>query len=510
MTKRFLLISLLLLAGFVMGRYSSALLHKSEDLVKCFKLKLQYTFTTSPSIPIINITLSKDALEKLDVQKKEALKREVLLKNADDYVNASISFKNQTSTIKLRLKGDWADHLNTNKWSMRIKSDVPILGMKKFSLQNPSTRNYLSEWVFYRALHHEGLIALQYFFVKVVINNEDHGIYAMEEFFDDHFFTRNHLPLSPIIKFNEDNTWKELVQYIDAGINKNEMYDHLCFQTVNTALIDAFDMKNLLKDSIASKQFSCAKNLLYGFLDSLLPASKVFDNEKMPKFVALCEAMGAEHALLWHNLRFYYNSNTKLLEPIGYDAELDSCPAKNNGYYFRSTYHTDIFLRLLLNDSVFTAQYIYWLNYYSQPEFLNQLQNELKDSIQKNLDVLHTEWSEIDLPNTIWEKDRKLIQLALSPIVPFYAYLKDTINQKINIEIDNITGLPIEIIGLEINDSTLIYPTNKHILLRYPQRNTICFQGNFQTFKLSNFQLKYRILGLSKIKTEKVIPYARR
>ena len=134
MIKRFLLISILLLAGFVMGRYSSILFHKSSDLIKCFKLKLHTTFTSAPSIPIINITLSKEALEKLDEQKKEALKREVLLKNADDYVNASISFQNQTSAIKLRLKGDWADHLNTNKWSMRIKSDVSILGMKKFSL----------------------------------------------------------------------------------------------------------------------------------------------------------------------------------------------------------------------------------------------------------------------------------------------------------------------------------------------------------------------------------------
>ena len=113
------------------------------------------------------------------------------------------------------------------------------------------------------------------------------------------------------------------------------------------------------------------------------------------------------------------------------------------------------------------------------------------------------------MPTEIWNENRKLIQLSLNPPTVFYAYLKKVSNEKIEIEIDNITGLPFEITGLVINDSTIISPTSKIILLRYPQRNTVCFQGNFQIAKLPNFQIKYHILGLTDTRFKKILPFSR-
>lgn len=508
--KRSISIFILLLIGFLVGRYASPIYQYADNVITNLSTKIHTTFASEPEVPFLQLSIETEMLEKLTKQKTEAIKRGILLKSSEDYIDASISFCNQIYPIQLRLKGDWADHLNTDKWSMRIKSEIPILGMKKFSLQHPATRNYLSEWLFHQALKQEGFIALQYFFVKVSINGDDHGIYALEEFFDDELLKRNGCISAPILKFNEDNLWKEMAQYIDSGISKEGLYDQLLFQTINTATIDAFNLDNIIRDSLLKEQFTIGKNRLQAFLDTTLPASTIFDPE-MPRFIALCEALGAEHALLWHNLRFYFNPQTNYLEPIGFDAMLDSCPTKANGSYFISNYHSDTFLRLLLTDSSFTKKYMYWLNYYSQPLFLNNLQEKWNDSIQKNLTILHTEWPSTTLPTDLWEEKRKLIQLSLHPPSAFYAYLKDATHTQLSIEIDNISGLPVEILGLVTNDSIDVSPSNKKILLRYPQRNTITFNLPTDTiYNSAHLKLKFRTFGLTTIKTEKVIPYARR
>ena len=59
----------------------------------------------------------------------------------------------------MRLKGDSIDHLENNKWSMRVKgiNGNTILGMREFSLQQPSTRNYFLERGCHLLLKYEGL-----------------------------------------------------------------------------------------------------------------------------------------------------------------------------------------------------------------------------------------------------------------------------------------------------------------------------------------------------------------
>ena len=85
------------------------------------------------------------------------------------------------------------DHLEGEKWSFRVrlKNDNAILGLKKFSLQHPSRRGYLKEWFFHTTLKRENLFNLRYFFVKIILNGEDLGIYALEEHFDQILIENN-------------------------------------------------------------------------------------------------------------------------------------------------------------------------------------------------------------------------------------------------------------------------------------------------------------------------------
>jgi hypothetical protein len=62
--------------------------------------------------------------------------------------------------------------------------------------------------------------------------------------------------------------------------------------------------------------------LLRGFIEGTLPASEVFDVERIGGFIAVSQFWGAWHAIRWHNLRFYLNPMTMRLEPIAFDANV--------------------------------------------------------------------------------------------------------------------------------------------------------------------------------------------
>ena len=85
-------------------------------------------------------------INNLKLYRNIALKNGVIDKSLKKYVQATISYNGKESLIKLRLKGDWVDHLKSDKWSFRIKvtGDNAFLGLKSFSIQSPHTRSFLT------------------------------------------------------------------------------------------------------------------------------------------------------------------------------------------------------------------------------------------------------------------------------------------------------------------------------------------------------------------------------
>ena len=83
-----------------------------------------------------------------------AIKNGILLRSNDDEVKAKLRYSDKIYPIKMRLKGDWTDHLNGNQWSFRIKAKngQTINGLKEFSLQHPRTRVYINEYIYHKFL----------------------------------------------------------------------------------------------------------------------------------------------------------------------------------------------------------------------------------------------------------------------------------------------------------------------------------------------------------------------
>ena len=66
----------------------------------------------------LSVTLPKSSKKKLSKKREKALNKGILIKEKGDLVEATIAKNKQ---VKLRLKGDWTDHLIGKKWSFRIE-----------------------------------------------------------------------------------------------------------------------------------------------------------------------------------------------------------------------------------------------------------------------------------------------------------------------------------------------------------------------------------------------------
>jgi len=181
-----------------------------------------------------------------------------LIATPNDYVPAKITFGDKTKNVKLRLKGDWVDHLSRDKWSYRIKvqGDETIMGMKQFSLQHPKIRNYVYEWIWHKAIKREGIIALRYDFVNLIVNGKNKGIYALEEHFEKRLIENNQFREGPIVKFNENLLWLDRARQIPNMEPEGAFY---------SSAIDTFQSRKTLKDEKLRNQFIEAVNLLEDF-----------------------------------------------------------------------------------------------------------------------------------------------------------------------------------------------------------------------------------------------------
>ena len=99
------------------------------------------------------------SVQKIEAKRTQALRGRLLQTSATDFVKAEWQWDGQTFPVKMRLKGDWIDHLWGRKWSYRVKmrGSHAFLGMRRFSIQDPTTRNFLLEWAYLEHLRHEGV-----------------------------------------------------------------------------------------------------------------------------------------------------------------------------------------------------------------------------------------------------------------------------------------------------------------------------------------------------------------
>ncbi|MEE8390103.1 MAG: CotH kinase family protein, partial [Anaerolineae bacterium] len=409
------------------------------------------------TLETLYVEIAPADMAQIEAKREKALQLGILLATGGDYVPAAIHVgpSGGEVPVELRLKGDWTDHFAYSKWSFRVRAldENYVFGMRTFSLQDPSTRAFLNEWAFLQNLRSEGVLAVRYRFVRVVLNGEYKGIYALEEGFSKELFEAQEHREGLIIRYDEDLVWEYRAFYDDQLVPRgvNEFY-----------IIDEFQSGRVNADPALSAQRDVAVGLLRALWTGEQSGAQVFDLETMGRFLALSDLWRARHALVWHNLRYYYNPVTARLEPVAFDCHplASTRPAEGIGL------PQDAFYR----DPYLQAAYVQELERITQPGYVERLEAQLGPEFDALYAALEPEFGPEVLarPWDILRLRQELIRQVLDPYQTVYTYVQRGEWRMANdewrmaIDVGNLLDLPVEIVGFEV-DGTMLLAHNEWV-----------------------------------------------
>ena len=406
--------------------------------------------------PALELQINSLNFKKIKEKRKEAKKIGLLFSSKNDLVDANIKVDDKEYSCLTRLKGDLLDHLRSDKWSFRIMLDKNELwkGMKVFSIHNSKARSHLAEWTMHQMMRSEGIISPKYDFMQFALNGKNIGVYAYEQHFDNHFLTDNKKLIGPILRHNDEGYW-------DNVLGKLKDYEW-----AESSQIELFNKENE-GDPQFMKLFHYGHSQLNDYLDGRKKADEVFDINKMAKYYALMEIGHGLHAQLMTNIRFYVNPTTGLMEPIGYDFFGDHMPNINEHWRPIGQWENGeniiersrdgyAYMRRLFGDLGFYTRYMYHLERFSAPEYLDNVQNQLETQIQRRADFIRTdpEYANYtyDLKHQYRKAEYTRAKLYPMPNVSLKSYRSD---DKSTVVLQGFHYFPLKIIGYKTAKSTV-------------------------------------------------------
>ena len=366
-----------------------------------------------PQMTTLELLIGEFETQKLKNRRDHAVEIGVLNGEDKKWVVGKIKEGKREFDAKIRLKGDWTDHLAGNKWSFRIhlKNDAFWRRIDRFSVQNPKTRGFLREWIFHKAMLEEGVLTTRYDFIHLKLNGSNLGNYAIEEHFGKTLLESQGRREGVIVKMDEAGLWEGRVH---AGEATDDIYDPMWFYTA--ALTLPFGKKRILASPELSAQFDEANKLMHQYRFGLAEPAQIFDLKKWAQFYALVDLFRAYHCLIWHNRRMYYNPILQKLEPVAFDAfsgmskvELMAGPFTGFACNGNTQYgnRLDILGTTFFKDDAFIRSYYHYLQTYSSEAFVDQFLLRSKADIDARESMMRQEfWTysfdREKLTNTAW------------------------------------------------------------------------------------------------------------
>jgi hypothetical protein len=459
----------------------------------------------------IALEVSPADFARLAARRDEARRLGVLLGAPGDFVPARIRHGGETLEAKLRLKGDWVDHLQGDKWSFRVKLEGPgsLLGLRHFSLHHPKTRNFVHEWVYHQALAREGVIALRYDFVEVDFQGRSLGVYALEEHFDAGLLEHNGRRPGPILKFDETLHWEDLaVQHRKGPASPTGL------QSEEAANVTAFGAQDWLDAAEDRARFVRAVDLLESFRAGELRVADAFDAEKLAAWFAVSDLLGASHGTNWINLRFHYDPVAARLEPVGFDGNAGARLEQLAGSA-RDAGGASRFKERCFSDPEFAALYVRALERVAAPAYLDALLADVADGLARNLRILYREFPWWHWSAGVLRENQETIRAALRPAQGLQAHLAGSTSQAAELELGAIQGMPVEVLSAKARDGTVLRPDERVLLAPLaPGRPVAWRTARFATPSreavLDGLTVQYRIPGAAEVRSAEVLPWPRR
>lgn len=415
--------------------------------------------STSQEPPLMEIRTARHNLFGLRLKRDQAIREEILFNREGETVRAWLNSDTGEIPVRMRLKGDWTDHLQEEKWSFRIQcaQGTAWNRLRTFSLQSPHTRSFLDEWELHQFLQKEDLLTPRYDFVRLHINGADMGIYALEEHFAKELPEARGRREGPLLKFDESGLWEVRKRQFDQKVDLTEAVP------VYAAMpILPFQSQRTLENDTLRSQFLVGQNLMFQYKHGLVPPSQFIDLEAMGKSQAALDMFGAHHALYWSNTRFYFNPITCKLEPVLYDgfAEPNPEPVISGPFLCygmnASTTFGDPAEGLgtrLLAEPAFLEAYYGALHTWSQPDFADQWTNSQSAATQLRESWLQSEFLLYRYRQSRLVHNAEIIHTALADFDP-KRDLKLTFLPFEEWVMENHSPLALKVTWFDLADST--------------------------------------------------------
>jgi len=399
-----------------------------------------FKFEKSPSIPEndladeIAINFSPKSAYKFSQLIDKARQSPVIKDEYKKYVKAKFIDGLDTAKIKIKIKGDWSDHLSSGKISGRIKmrGNSAYHGMKTFSLHHPKTRNYLDEWIAHQLAEQEDVLTTTYDFVNVKVNRLRLGIYALEEHFDKQLLESRKRREGPIIKLDETGVW----ELIHAEMMQGEMAD---LPFYDASVVNMFKQNRTLSTPSLNNNFVEGAKLLTAFKNRNVKVDEAFDLDQLAKYHVIVDLVGGVHAMAWHNRRFYYNPVTEQIEHILYDV----MPFEKGEHYINSMlFHIsvnqwkkeDALLNTLVLSAEFKDAYLFHLDRMTQEVYIDSFYSSIQSDLTLYESALQQEESYYTFDREKLKKMAEYHQSILSELdAQWETYLKNNANPQANL-----------------------------------------------------------------------------
>lgn len=468
-------------------------------------------------VPVLNIDIKFENHQKILHQRKLALKS-----GGEDYAfNYSIKFEEvpvkltylgEEYKAKVNLKGLRKNHFSDStrmSYHVKLNDNQTIMGMRKFSLQDPKMRNYIYEWIFHQLLKKEGFIALKYDFIDVKINGIDSGIYAIEERIDKILLERYGYVDGPVFKLADD------ADYV-FSVTKKPFSE----QKYNSKLWASITNKaNKLSDE---------------FNKGRIKFSKMVNADMFARYFAICDVFMFFHGSLLKSIRAYYNPVTGKFEPIGFDghtmtgapnfisSEIIQRVNEVNNYFLSVTmFQESIFLNEENYDESFLKLYVKYLAEYSSVEYLDTFFSAISEELTYKLAIIYKNHPLLEDHVNLFGPDK--FSFSRLHINKQAKYIRDLLNfnkdkskmklscridndkirkNKFELEVSNNYSLSLIIKKVIMNDSLVFFPTSNAFIIPARYRHirdfrSLSFEGiNDIPSDITSAKLGFVIAGM--------------
>tara|TARA_B110000858_G_C17793775_1_gene471308 strand:- start:269 stop:2713 length:2445 start_codon:yes stop_codon:yes gene_type:complete len=380
----------------ILDKYMGFNIRKINNYFEILRLNALKHFQVS-KLENLYLDIDQKSILNLELQRELKSKNGGVLPNENKImVPAKIRYNDENYKIKIRTKGTRLIHWenkNETSYKIDIRGEKKLFGMEEFSIQKPITKNYTYEYLFHKLLGHVGLANIKYFFVNLYLNNENLGVYAVEESFSKELIERQSRRNGPIF-----STKDEL----------GKLFPNIAFDLYSR------DYWIEEKPQLISNLFSILNNIK----DKNFNINSYYDIDKWAKYFAIIDLTGTYHGSILKSVKLYYNPVTALFEPIGYDLHkgagifdnfiiMDFLQEKTPASRIACSWicpHEEWFFKFLINASgelnyEFISKYIKYLEKYSDEEFVvNFLEENNKELFSYNNEI-YKDYSKSDRVN---------------------------------------------------------------------------------------------------------------